>query len=335
MVGSRSAVGRFAPSTTGLAHLGSLLAALLSWLDGRRLGMRMVLRLEDLDPQRCRPAYSQAMCEDLAWFGLAWDAVVHQHERAADHAAALDRLALAGVLYPSPSSRTQWTEGGTGSATGCYDNRDRGNVLPAGGWRACRDPLRVRLPEVAAEAAWPSEADEGGIPLEVEPSERGDPLVRRRDGAIAYHLAVVVDDAASGVTRVVRGRDLASATPVQKTLARLLGLAHPVYRHHFLLLEPHGGKLAKLHGSIAVRSLREHYTPEQLCGILAAAAGLRLEPAPCQPHDLVGEFDWNRVRRTDCLVSLDAGGLRVTGVLPEETASAQLVAERTTRNAPR
>jgi glutamyl/glutaminyl-tRNA synthetase len=142
--------------------------------------------------------------------------------------------------------------------------------------------------------------DEGGEEIALDPlGAFGDVVVRRRDGAIAYHLATVVDDHASGVTRIVRGRDLALHAPLQEALRGLLGLASPSYRHHLLLLEPRGGKLAKLHGSVAAPELRARYAPEALCGVLAHAGGLTERPDPLTPRDLVSGFSWQRVRRED------------------------------------
>ena len=218
-------VSRFAPSTTGPAHPGTLLAALLCWLDARSRGARLVLRLEDLDPQRCRPESSDAMREALAWLGLDWDFVVAQSDRAADHAAALDSLAGRGLLYPCRCTRSELrASAGRPLPDGGfpYPGTCRGRALPSGGWRACGEPLRVRIAEGRIALT-----DESGADLSGDPGrEPGDPIVRRRDGAIAYHLAGAVDDAAEGVTRVVRGRDLAATTVTQVALQRL-GLADP------------------------------------------------------------------------------------------------------------
>jgi glutamyl/glutaminyl-tRNA synthetase len=273
------------------------LAALLCWLDARSRGDRVLLRLEDLDPERCRPAYAEAMVADLAWFGLEWDAVERQSDHAARHEAALDRLAALGVLYPCPLSRSELAAGGRRAPDGAWrcDNRNRGRPLPLGGWRACGDPLRVRLP-----AGRFAPCDEGGTDLAQDPAaEAGDPVVRRRDGAIAYPLAVVVDDAAAGVDRVVRGRDLAPATATQVALMALLGLPVPVYRHHFLLLETKARKFAKFHGAVGMSTLRGRYDAAGLCGVLARAAGLRPDAGPCRPAELVREFSWERVRWED------------------------------------
>jgi glutamyl/glutaminyl-tRNA synthetase len=282
---------RFAPSTTGPAHPGTLLAALLCWLDARSRGARLVLRLEDLDPERCRPEWSDAMVEALDWLGLDFDAVAAQSSRAGDHAAALDRLAAAGRLYPCRCTRSALRAAGAGA----YPGTCRERALPRGGWRAAREPLRARLPGGRIELA-----DESGLAIAGDPSrDPGDPVVRRRDGAIAYHLAGVVDDAAAGVTRVVRGRDLADTTPTQVALQRLLDLPTPSYRHHLLLLEPRGDKLAKLHGAVGFAELRAVYGAPALCGVLARAAELRPTAAPVTPRELLADFSWARVRGSD------------------------------------
>ena len=143
-------------------------------------------------------------------------------------------------------------------------------------------------------------ADESGADLSGDPGrEPGDPIVRRRDGAIAYHLAGVVDDGAERVTRVVRGRDLAATTATQVALQQLLGIATPRYRHHLLLLERRGEKLAKLHGAVGFPALRAVYSGLALCGVLAHATGLRPTAEPVTPRELLGEFAWGRVSAED------------------------------------
>jgi glutamyl-Q tRNA(Asp) synthetase len=305
-------VGRFAPSTTGPAHPGTLLAALLCWLDARTRRARLVLRLEDLDPERARPALAARLAADLAWLGLDWDAVEVQSQARARHEAALDRLAALGRLYPCACSRSRRRGAAARAPDGGYryDGRCRERVLPQGGWRASRDALRARL-----EPGLVTLSDESGADLSKDPAAVfGDPIVRRRDGAIAYHLASVVDDAAVGVTRVVRGRDLAASSATQVALQRLLGLPTPSYRHHLLLLEARsagcrrasaaGGsaKLAKLHGAVSLAALRGRYDAPALTGWLAHAVGLLHEPQRVCPQELLPAFDWGRVRSEDRLV---------------------------------
>ena len=297
-------VGRYAPSTTGRAHPGTLMAGLLCWLDARSRGARLVLRLEDLDPDRCLPEYRAAMIDDLRWIGLDWDTEAVQSESAESHEHALDRLATAGHLYPCCCSRAEIRRGGVPAPDGGfrYANTCRGTALPprtAGGWRATQLPLRARLPHAVV-----SVRDEGGADLSQDPGAVfGDPVVWRRDGAISYHLASVVDDADSGVTRIVRGRDLAASTATQVALRRLLGLPTPTYRHHLLLLETRGGKLAKLHGSVSTADLRPRYTAPELVGVLAHAAGLIDSPDPVTPRDLLPTFTWSKVATTDKILT--------------------------------
>ncbi len=284
------AICRFAPSATGRAHPGTLLAALLCWLDARSRGARLILRLEDLDPQRCTAELTAGLQADLVWFGLSWDAVEVQSAHGDRHAAALDALAGRGLLYPCPLSRAELATIGRRGPDGAWatDNRNRDRPLPAGGWRTCTEPLRVKLPGTLA-----------------------DPVVRRRDGAVAYQLAVVVDDAASGVTRVVRGRDIEPSTATQNALQDLLGLPRPDYVHHALLLETDGGgKLSKFHGAVAVPALQRTYSPAALCGFLAWCAGLRSDDRPVTPSELLADFSWSRVSDTDVPVAWDGERLR-------------------------
>lgn len=296
-------LGRFAPSTTGPAHPGTLLAALLGWLDLRRRGGRVLLRLEDLDPERCTAGLAAGMADDLAWFGLEWDGTVAQSALAGQHERALDRLAELGRLYPSRAGRAALQGGGRRTPDGgwAYGNHERDRPLPPGGWRACTEPLRARLADGPIALR-----DESGADLSQDPAQAfGDPVVRRRDGAVAYHLAVVVDDAAAGVTRVVRGRDLATATATQVALQRLLGLPTPVYRHHLLLLEERGRKHAKFHGAVGAPVLRQYYAAPALCGFLAWCAGLQATSGPVRPGDLIAGFAWDRVRDADLVVRWD------------------------------
>ena len=302
-------IGRFAPSTTGPAHPGTLLAALLCWLDARHLGGRVRLRLEDLDPERCRPEWAQAMPDALAWLGLDWDGLDRQSDFAARHDEVLDRLAAEGRLYPCDCTRQQIRALGERSPDGGfrYPNRCRSRELPPQGWRATDSPLRVRLPDGRLEVL-----DESGLDLSQDPArELGDPVVRRRDGSLSYLLASVVDDAEAGVTRVVRGRDLAASTATQVRLAELLSVSAPRFRHHPLLLERRGGKLAKLHGSVGWDELRAVYSAPELCGILACAVDLRPDTAPCTPAELLADFAWDRVGDGDRILDWRDGRLHV------------------------
>ncbi len=310
-------VSRFAPSTTGQAHPGTLLSALLVWLDIRARAGHAVLRLEDLDHTRCTSEFADQLRAAVTWLGLDWDEVVVQSGRRRAHEAALDQLAAAGRLYPCRCGRSDRAGGRRAPDGGwAYAGTCRGRPLPPGGWRTVTDNLRVQLDDERIEPG-----DEGGLDLGQTPAlEMGDPIVRRRDGVIAYHLAVVVDDADAGVTRVVRGRDLATSTATQVALQRLLGRPTPRYRHHLLLLEPRPAaaapvdplapapKLAKLHGSIPFDRLAARHDARTLVGLLAHGIGLRPTAAPCSPAELLLDFDWARVSRRD-VVARWADGL--------------------------
>jgi glutamyl-tRNA synthetase/glutamyl-Q tRNA(Asp) synthetase len=282
-------VARYAPSTTGRAHPGTLLAALLCWLDARSRGARLVLRLEDLDPQRCRPEYAEAMQEDLTWIGLDWDAVRLQSDFAMDHQDAIERLKVDGLVYPCSCSRSDVETVGLPAPDGGYryPNTCRGRSLDGAG---PDDALRCRIDH---------------------DSTFGDPIVRRRDGGFAYHLASIVDDAREGVTRVVRGHDLETTTSTQIALQRLLGFETPEYHHHLLLLEPRGDKLTKLHGSVSAAELRQVCEGATLCGLLAHAAGLLEEPREVRPDELLAGFAWDRVRQEDRVMEWDGTALRL------------------------
>jgi glutamyl/glutaminyl-tRNA synthetase len=249
------------------------------------------------------------MVDDLAWLGLDFDAVEAQHAFAARHAAALDGLEALGVLYPCECTRSRLrAESDPALGRGLpYPNLCRARRLGPGGWRASQEPLRVALPPGRQVPR-----DAGGLELAQDPAaELGDPIVRRRDGALAYQLAVVVDDAASGVTHVVRGRDLAASTATQLALQSLLDLPEPTYHHHLLLLEEHGGKLAKLHGAVGAEELRRAYDAPALVGWLAFAAGLAERPSPITPRALLADFAWPRVRRDDRVVRWTGSALEL------------------------
>jgi glutamyl/glutaminyl-tRNA synthetase len=294
---------RFAPSPTGPAHPGTLLAALLCWLDARSRGAELLLRLEDVDPLRSTPVHARDLRAALDWLGLDWDGFELQSEARARHDSALRELAAQGRLYACRCSRSRIRSAALPAADGGwrYPGTCRERHVPPDEVDACRDALRLRLDPGRIEVA-----DEGGLELDQDPlAALGDPLLRRRDGAIAYQLAVVVDDAAARITRVIRGRDLAPSTATQVALQRALRLPTPTYRHHLLLLEERGAKLAKLHGAVGWAELRRVYAARELCGWLAHAAGLRARAEPVAPRELVADFAWSRVGAVDRVVRWD------------------------------
>lgn len=308
---------RFAPTPSGPAHPGTLLAGLLCWLDARSRGAHLLLRLEDVDATRCTPEHAAEMRTALAWLGLDWDAEAVQSERRAAHEAALDRLAAEGLLYPCSCSRSAVRAAGTAAVDGGwrYPGNCRGRELPPTGWRGAGEALRLRLPAGDVPAL-----DEDGSLLCRNPSrELGDPVLLRRDAVVAYHLAVVVDDAADAITRIVRGRDLAACTAIHRVLQQALGLPAPTTRHHLLLLEESGGKLAKLHGAVGWRALAKHGSAARACGALAFAAGLLDGPDAATPASLLPGFTWDRVAKRDQLVHWTGRELRVAGPVEAET----------------
>jgi glutamyl-tRNA synthetase/glutamyl-Q tRNA(Asp) synthetase len=289
--------GRFAPSTTGHAHPGTLLAGLLCWLDARSQGAQVELRLEDLDGSRARPEFIAAMPEDLAWLGLDWDDVSRQSEHRSRYEAVLDSLVEQGRVYACDCSRARIREAGVRAPDGSYryPGSCRANRVTREEWRTVERPLRLRWNDVVVELM-----DESGADLSGDPAALfGDPLLKRRDGAFSYHFASVVDDAASGVDRVVRGRDLAPSTTLQVGLQQVLGYPTPRYRHHCLLLESVGAKLSKLHGAVDMRELRGQYEADELCGLLASFVGLVPPGRRCRPGDLAESFRWDRVGEED------------------------------------
>lgn len=222
-------VTRFAPSPTGRLHLGHAYSAVLSHEFARTDGGRFVLRIEDIDTARCRPEFTDAIIEDLRWLGIDWDALVIQTDHAGEHAAALERLREMGVVYPCTCTRAEI------AASASAPHGDAGPVYPG----TCRG--RTDTPD---GAAW--RLDVGKASAVAGRDGGHDDIVLARKGlGVAYHLAVVVDDAAAGVTDVIRGCDLESATPVQNLLQALLGLPVPRYLHHALVAGPDGKRLAK------------------------------------------------------------------------------------------
>jgi glutamyl-Q tRNA(Asp) synthetase len=270
---SQKPVFRFAPSPNGYLHLGHAYSALLNAKLAAEAGGRLLLRIEDIDTVRCRPAFVEAALEDLAWLGLTFEEPVrHQSRHFADYAAALDRLDSLGLLYPASASRGEiaaaiaeavanegaaWPRDPEGAPL--YPRR----LLP----RAAGKDAALRLDMAAALArvgplAW-HEEERGEVAA--DPARWGDVVLRRKDVPASYHIAVVVDDAIQGVTHVVRGQDLIEATAIHRLLQDLLGLPAPSYRHHRLIRGGAGEKLSKSLASKSLRALRaEGRSPEEI-----------------------------------------------------------------------
>jgi glutamyl-Q tRNA(Asp) synthetase len=275
-------ITRFAPSPTGLLHKGHAFSALTAHEAARRAAKsgqegRFILRIEDIDATRVKPQFEAAILEDLAWLGLEWEAPVRrQSEHMADYQAALDRLRAAGLVYRCFRTRREVLDeigrAPHGPGEGPEGQVFRGAPLPADeesrrleagepfAWRLSLDAAR----RVLGEAGWrgltfteEGQGPEGehGVIL-AAPERLGDVVLARKDVGVAYHLAVVVDDALQGISHVIRGQDLFEAAHIQRLLQALMGLNTPVYRHHGLLLAPDGRRLAKRDKAETLRDLR-------------------------------------------------------------------------------
>lgn len=304
--------GRFAPSPTGRMHLGNVFSALISWLSARSRRGRWLLRIEDLDPQRSRTEYAMQIEDDLRWLGLDWDeggtadegdaGPYRQSLRGELYAAALERLRATGLTYPCTCRRADIM------ATQAPHQSD-GRVIYAG---TCRP---ASMPCVSAEPPVPHSTRiyvpdseicfEDGVfgPQAYNlAGQCGDFVLRRADGAWAYQLAVVVDDAAMGVTQVVRGSDLLSSAPRQIWLQERLSLPRPEYGHLPLLLAPDGRRLAKRDRDLELGRLREEFTAAEIVGKLACAAGLIDRPEAVSPRELIPLFSWEKLPQKDMVI---------------------------------
>lgn len=293
--------GRFAPSPSGRMHMGNLWSCLLAWLSARSAGGGMVLRLEDLDPDRCRQEYCDQVMRDLEWLGLDWDNTpVYQSKRTEQYRQAFQRLKQQGIIYPCFCTRSERLAASAphrSDRTAVYDGRCR--RLTAAEQeellKTRRPAWRVRTPE--QEIAFTDRLQ--GRYAEHLARDCGDFILRRSDGVYAYQLAVVVDDACMGVTQVVRGRDLLSSTPRQLWLQERLGLPHPAYGHLPLLLAPDGRRLAKRDRDLELGWLQTRFTAPELVGRLALAARLIDRPQAITPRELIPLFSWEKLPRED------------------------------------
>lgn len=279
-------VTRFAPSPTGLLHLGHAYAALTARMAATERNGQFLLRLEDIDRQRCRDVFAAAILEDLSWLGLTWDGPVRkQSEHFHIYRQALDQLRALGVIYPCFCSRRdiaaagQAPQGPEGSLyPGLCRSRPRGE---ADAMMADGRPHALRLDIAAAyQRAGPLQWLDLAAGLQVvRPDMLGDPVLARRDTPTSYHLSVVVDDALQGVTLVTRGQDLFSATHVHRLLQALLDLPVPNYFHHPLMTDARGCRLAKRDGAASLRSLRVAGVPVEEVRARAGFARISTPPA--------------------------------------------------------
>jgi len=258
---------RFAPSPTGRLHLGHAHSALFAWDCARKAGGRFLLRMEDIDPVRCRPEFETAIREDLAWLGLEWDgAVRRQSEHFDDYRQALARLEAQALLYPCFCTRKDIQDevARAGHAPHGPDgllypgtcrhlaSAERAERIAAGQGFALRLDMRAAI-ERMGPLSW---HDRRAGPVAARPEEFGDVVLARKDTPTSYHLAVTVDDAVQGVTLVTRGEDLFAATHVHRLLQALLDLPVPAYAHHRLLTDASGKRFAKRDQALTLAALR-------------------------------------------------------------------------------
>lgn len=285
-------------------HLGNAWAALLGWLAVRAGGGAMVLRVEDLDPDRSRPEYAQGLMDDLAWLGLNWDegpdkggpfAPYVQSLRLDRYDQALRRLAGRGLVYPCYCTRKELRAAASAPHAG------EGGPIYGGACRLLEEDERKAREAAGRAPAMRLRCPAGAVSftdllhgrITVDPSlVSGDFALRRSDGVHAYQLAVVVDDAAMGINLVVRGDDLLPSTPAQVALFKLIGHTPPDFLHVPLLVDRQGVRLSKRHGSLELARLREAGArPEAVVGYLAWKAGLLPELRPSAAGDLLSGFD--------------------------------------------
>lgn len=274
-------VERFAPSPTGPLHLGHAFSALTAWDRAQAAGGTFLLRIEDIDRSRARPGWEAQILDDLAWLGLRWpEPVLRQSDNLSAYRSALARLWARGALYPCVCSRADIAAAAAPQEGGAPLQGPDGIVYPrtcAGRDRSGPLPedavLRLDLTWAAAQIPQPLTAVETGTSQRVEhrftvaqmQREIGDVVLARRHQGTSYHLSVVVDDAAQGITHVTRGEDLLEAARIHVLLQHLLGLPQPIYHHHQLIRDAEGKRLAKRHDAKAIAKFRaEGATPDDI-----------------------------------------------------------------------
>ena len=293
--------GRFAPSPTGRMHLGNMFSALLSWLSAKSKNGRWLLRIEDIDPQRSRMEYVKLLMDDLQWLGLAWDGEpVFQSQRSDIYEQYYKILQQQGLTYPCYCTRADLL------ATQAPHESDGRVVYPG----TCRTkkmengrPAATRL--IVADEDISFIDGHYGIQTINMAHQVGDYIIRRKDGAWAYQLAVVIDDGLMGINEVVRGRDLLLSSPQQISLSRILGFTPPQFIHLPLLVNDAGQRLSKRDSSLDMGVLRQRHTASEIIGMLACYAGILPEPQPIMPYQLLNIFSWDEVPYNDITVNLD------------------------------
>jgi glutamyl-Q tRNA(Asp) synthetase len=261
MIGAQDCVTRFAPSPTGRLHLGHAASAIMAHDLAMARGGRFLLRIEDIDGTRSRPEHVATILADLAWLGLSWEGPVFQSQRLARYDAALAVLRAKGLLYRCFCTRAEIAAASLSAPhdaappyPGTCRHLSAAEVAARIGAPHCWRLDMAAAVALAGPLDW-HDATAGRVAA--DPLPQGDVILARKDAPASYHLAVTVDDAAQGVTDVVRGVDLFAATHVHRLLQALLALPTPAYHHHPLLLGPDGQRLAKRHGSPSLAAMRE------------------------------------------------------------------------------
>lgn len=295
--------GRFAPSPTGRMHLGNVYSALLSWLSAKSTGSEWVLRIEDIDPGRSRQEYADTLMDDLQWLGLTWDeGPCYQSQRGSIYAKHLEMLNDMGLIYPCHCTRadimaTQAPHESDGRVV--YKGTCKPSVItPIPNILDLKEKVRLVVPD--KDIAF-TDSHYGPQKANLA-SHCGDFILRRADGAWAYQLAVVVDDALMGIEEVVRGRDLLLSATQQIYLYELLGYKKPQFCHLPLLCNTSQQRLSKRDKSLDMGELRSHSDAPAIIGRLAYHAGIISKPEPVMPQDLITEFSWDKVPTEDIIV---------------------------------
>lgn len=314
---SSSVRGRLAPSPTGYLHLGNAWSFLICWLAVRSTGGRLVLRMEDIDPDRSRPHYAEAIQRDLAWLGLDWDegpdkggpfAPYTQSERLERYGEVIKDITSLGHTYPCYCTRKELK-----TMASAPHAEDVGPIYPG----TCRGLSASQRAEREIQGRKPSlrlhgsedtvfqDLVHGAVRMNWEECG-GDFPLRRSDGVVAYQLAVAVDDMDQGINLVVRGADILPCTPRQLLLFRLMGVLAPRYAHVPLIVDHRGERLAKRHQSWELRALREAgVSPQAIIGYLGHRAGLMHKAEMATPRELLSVFDWSKVPRTPVTLESD------------------------------
>jgi len=266
-------VYRFAPSPNGFLHLGHALSALMNYDAARATGGRFLLRIEDIDPARCRPEFEKAIYDDLSWLGIEWEGPVRrQSDHFEEYRAVLEKLEKKGVLYPAFESRAEimrfvamrasaWPRDPDGTPlypgnASKYSAAESKRKIESGEPYVLRLSLNAVLQDLKRPLSWIETGKGEPREIKAKPERWGDVILARKDTSASYHLAVVIDDAVQGVTHIVRGLDLYESTSIHRLLQEILGLPAPFYHHHRLILDANGKKLAKRNPSMSLRDLR-------------------------------------------------------------------------------